>query len=95
MSLYAVQEVCIRTLRDPEFREAIKQDPVAALAPLPLSSKEREAFLSGDVATLYEMGTHPYLLAHLCRWSLFGLTVPVYSERIRAAKEPRKPGEDI
>lgn len=89
MTLYAVQEVCIRTLKDKAFREAIKTDPAAALAPLDLSAKEREAFLAGDVATLYEMGTHPYLLAHLCRWDLFGLTVPVYSERIRKAKEPR------
>ena len=93
MSLYDVQEVCIRTLKDKEFREAIKRDPAAALAPLPLSAKEREAFLAGDVATLYEMGTHPYLLAHLCRWDLFGLTVPVYSERIRKAKEPLPPTE--
>ena len=88
MSLYTVHEVCSRTLHDPEFREAIKRDPEAALAPLPLSDAERQAFLSGDVATLYEMGTHPYLLAHLCRWALFGLTVQVYSERIRKAKEP-------
>lgn len=88
MSLYAVQELCSRTLKDPAFREAILRDPQAAIAPLALSPKERAALLAGDVATLYEMGTHPYLLAHLCRWGLFGLTVPVYSERIRQAKEP-------
>ncbi len=93
MSLYAVQQLCSRTLKDKEFREAIKRDPAAAIAPLDLSAKEREAFLAGDVATLYEMGTHPYLLAHLCRWDLFGLTVPVYSERIRQAKEPVPPAE--
>ncbi len=34
MSLYAVQELCSRTLKDKEFREAIKRDPAAALAPL-------------------------------------------------------------
>jgi hypothetical protein len=56
---------------------------------LPLSSEEREALLAGDVARLYEMGTHPFLLGHLCRWALFGLTVPVYSERIRKAREPQ------
>ena len=32
MSLYAVQELCIRTLKDKEFREAIKRDPAAAIA---------------------------------------------------------------
>jgi hypothetical protein len=86
MSLYAVQQLCRRTLQDPAFRAAIKQDPEAALAPLDLTAGEREALLAGDVATLYEMGTHPYLLAHLCRWDLFGLTVAVYSERIRKAR---------
>jgi hypothetical protein len=86
MSLYAIQQLCRRTLHDPAFRAAIKQDPKAALTPLDLTAEEREALLAGDVATLYEMGTHPYLLAHLCRWDLFGLTVAVYSERIRKAR---------
>jgi hypothetical protein len=45
--------------------------------------------LAGDVARLYEMGAHPFLLGHLCRWALFGLTVPIYSERIRKAREPQ------
>jgi hypothetical protein len=88
MSVYAVNKLCSRTLHEPDFREAIKRDPAAAIAPLPLSVEEREALLAGDVARLYEMGAHPFLLGHLCRWALFGLTVPVYSERIRTAKEP-------
>ena len=89
MSLYAVHALCSRTLHDPDFREAIRRDPAAAIAPLPLSSQEREALLAGDVARLYEMGVHPFLLGHLCRWALFGLTVPIYSERIRTAREPQ------
>jgi hypothetical protein len=89
MSLYAVNHLCRRTLHDPDFREAIKRDPAGTIAPLPLSSEEREALLAGDVARLYEMGAHPFLLGHLCRWALFGLTVPVYSERIRKAREPQ------
>jgi len=32
---------------------------------------------------LYEWGCHPFLLAYLTRWDLFGLTAAVYSERIR------------
>jgi hypothetical protein len=28
------------------------------------------------------------LLAYLTRWELFGLTVSLYSERIRTAREP-------
>jgi hypothetical protein len=44
--------------------------------------------LAGDVAWLYERGAHPFLLALLTRWDLFGLTVHSYSERIRAARTP-------
>jgi hypothetical protein len=40
------------------------------------------------VAWLYERGAHPFLLAYLTRWELFGLTVQVYSERIRTARPP-------
>jgi hypothetical protein len=55
---------------------------------LALTDEERAALLAGDVAWLYERGAHPFLLAYLTRWELFGLTVPLYSERIRAAREP-------
>jgi hypothetical protein len=42
------------------------------------------------VAWLYEQGAHPFLLAYLTRWELFGLTVSLYSERIRAARQSRE-----
>jgi hypothetical protein len=32
---------------------------------------------------------HPFLMGHLTRFGLFGLTVTTYSERIRAAHDPR------
>jgi hypothetical protein len=41
------------------------------------------------VAWLFEQGCHPFLLAYLTRWDLFGLTARVYSERIRKARDPR------
>ena len=53
-----------------------------------LTDEERAALLRGDVAWLYARGAHPFLLAYLTRWELFGLTVPLYSERIRTAHEP-------
>ena len=31
-----------------------------------------------------QQGAHPYLLSYLLRWQLFGLTAPVFSERMRA-----------
>ena len=88
MSIYAVNKLCREALRDAVFRAALKRDPRAAIAPLPLTGEERSALLNGDVAWLSEPGAHPFLLAYLTRWELFGLTVPLYSERIRTAREP-------
>jgi hypothetical protein len=84
MSTYAVNKLCRDALHDLAFREALKRDPAAAMAPLALNDDERRALLSGDVAWLYQRGAHPFLLAYLVRWELFGLTAPVFSERMRA-----------
>jgi len=89
MSVYAVNKLCRDTLHDKAFREAVKIDPSTAIAPLDLTDDERKALLTGDVAWLFEHGCHPFLLAYLTRWDLFGLTAPVYSERIRKARDPR------
>ena len=88
MSIYAVNKLCREALRDAAFRAALKHDPQAAIAPLSLTEEERAALLNGDVAWLYERGAHPFLLAYLTRWELFGLAVSIYSERIRTAREP-------
>jgi hypothetical protein len=88
MSIYAVDKLCRDALHDLPFRAALVSDPKAAIAPLPLTDDERAALLRGDVAWLYERGAHPFLLAYLTRWELFGLSVARYSERIRAARQP-------
>ncbi len=84
MSVYAVNNLCRDALHDLAFREALQRDPAAAIAPLPLTDDERRALLAGDVAWLYQRGAHPFLLAYLIRWQIFGLTAPIYSERMRA-----------
>jgi hypothetical protein len=89
MSVYAINKICHDALHDLAFREALKRNPAAAIAPLPLTDDEREALLAGDVAQLYEWGCHPYLLGHLTRWGIFGLNVQNYSERIRTVQEAR------
>jgi hypothetical protein len=89
MSVYAVNKICRDALHDPAFREAVKSDPAAAIAQRDLSDNERKALLAGDVAWLFEEGCHPFLLAYLTRWDLFGVTVANYSERIRKARDPR------
>jgi hypothetical protein len=89
MSVYAVNKLCRDTLHDLAFREALKSDPKSAIAARDLTDDERKALLNGDVARLYEWGCHPFLLAYLLRWEIFGLTAPVYSERIRKARDAR------
>ena len=83
MSIYAVNKICRDALHDPAFRAALQTNPETALHDRDLSEAERNALLAGDVGTLYCMGAVAFLLCYLTRWELFGLTVPVYSERIR------------
>lgn len=88
MSIYQLNKLCHRTLGDLEFRAAMKRDPAIAVAEFKLTDQEREALLAGDVARLFEMGVHPFLLSFLTRYELFGLTTEIYSERIRKAHDP-------
>ena len=91
MSVYAIDKLCRDALHDLDFREALKRDPAAAIGSRELSEAERDALLAGDVARLYEWGCHPFLLAYLTRWNLFGITPALYNRRIRAAHAERSP----
>jgi len=86
MSAYTINEICYRCAHDPPFREAMKTDPSGALAGLDLSDEERGAVLAGEVGKLYRMGANTYLLSHLLRYELVGMTLPVYQERLFAAR---------
>jgi len=98
VSIYAVDKLCRRVVREPELREALRSDPRAALAAAtpPLSDEERELLLAGDVGRLGRMGASFFLLHQLGRFELLGLTLPEYAARIRreyaaerAARQPR------
>jgi hypothetical protein len=84
MSIYQVDKICWRAQHDPSFREQLRQAPARALGDLPLTPEEREALLAGNVARLYELGAHPYLLGHLARYGLFGLTRESYGRQMKA-----------
>ena len=85
MSVYAVNHLCRELLRDHAFRAAMQADPAKAIERKNLTPQERDAILSGDVATLYRMGVNSFLMGYLCRFEVCGLTLPVYNERIRSA----------
>ena len=89
MSVYALNKLCHRMLGDLDFRAAMQRDPAGATAGYRLTREERETLLAGDVARLYEMGVHPFILSFLTRYEICGLTAEVYSERIRRAYDPR------
>ena len=86
LSLFALDKVCRRVVIDPEFVAALREDPDAALrsASPPLRDRERELLMAGDVGALGRMGANFFLLHQLARMELFGLTLPLYAERIRA-----------
>jgi hypothetical protein len=91
MSLYAVNKLCYRVVREPGLRQALTDDPEPALraASPPLSEEEIAALLTGDVGRLSRMGANHFLLHQLGRFRLLGLDLPLYAERIRAAhREP-------
>jgi hypothetical protein len=89
MSVYALNKLCHRMLRDLDFRAAMQRDPAAAIAEYRLTREERETLLAGDVAQLWERGVHPFILSFLTRYEICGLTAEVYSERIRKANDSR------
>jgi Aromatic-ring-opening dioxygenase LigAB, LigA subunit len=88
MSAYQVNKLCHRLYHDRSLREAIAADPAKAIADWPFSDAERRALLAGDVKRLYEWGAHPFLLGHINRWNLFGVTPVIYAERIKDARDP-------
>jgi hypothetical protein len=87
MSIISVNHLCRDITRDPTLRDAFLRDPKGALAKYPrkFTEAERTALLSGDVGTLYQMGVNAYWMGYLARHGLFGLTIEIYSERVRAA----------
>ena len=89
MSAYQINKLCHRAYHDLAFREAIKADPAKAIADWPLSDAERKALLAGDIKQLYEGGAHPFLLGHITRWDLFGVTAAIYADRIKGARDPQ------
>jgi hypothetical protein len=87
MSLYGIHKALYLLQNDLAFRERLRTDPAGALAALPLDEPERRALLEGDVATLYRMGTHTFLMSRIPRFNAFGLSREEYQRRLRAVLE--------
>jgi septal ring factor EnvC (AmiA/AmiB activator) len=83
MSLYGIHKTLWLLQNDLEFRERLRTQPEGALAELPLTEQERRALLTRDMAALYRMGTHTFLMSRLPRFNaLGGLTREQYQQSI-------------
>lgn len=91
MSIYGIHKLCRSALHDLSVREGLKTDPRATMEKFPLTAEEKDLLLAGEVGRLWERGASGFLLSYLTRWELLGLTVPVYCDRMRAAKDWRYP----
>jgi len=91
MSNYGIHKLCRSALHDHEIRKALKDDPQQAMQLFPLTQEEKDLLMAGDVAALWERGASGFLLSYLTRWQLFGLSVDIYCERMRKAKDWRYP----
>ena len=84
MSLYGVNKAFHLTQTDLKYRELMKTDPATALKDLPLTDEERQAILAGDVAKLYKMGVHTFLMSRLPRFESLGLSRDEYIKRMQS-----------
>jgi Aromatic-ring-opening dioxygenase LigAB, LigA subunit len=62
MSLYQLQKLMYEVNRDPERRDAYRNDGPAFIARFELTAEEKDAVARLDVRTLYRLGVHPLLL---------------------------------
>ena len=84
MSLYGIHKTLYLLQNDLDFRERLRSDPEATLAEMPLSPEERDALLNGDMAALYRMGTHTFLMSRIPRFNaLHGMTRAQYQKSIQ------------
>jgi hypothetical protein len=92
VSLYGIHKTLYLLQNDLGFRERLRTEPEAALASMPLTDAERRALLTNDIAELYRMGTHTFLMSRLPRFNAFGgLTREQYQERLRVVlDEPER-----
>jgi hypothetical protein len=62
VSRYAVAKVMREMIQDESAVAAYRADTPSYLANRDLTDEERTALLSGDYATLFRLGAHPFLL---------------------------------
>ena len=88
MSVYGINKLLFRAEHEPDFLALLKSNLEEALAQFSLTPTEQEALTRGDLKAMFDMGVHPFLLNHLPRHDLFGVTRQNYFPRIRGQEKP-------
>lgn len=83
MSAYAVDLFLHRLSVEPDFRQVAQDDIAAACQDAGLTAGEQRAIEQGDVRGLYESGVTAFLLHHLLRFGICGLTLPQFVRSIK------------
>ena len=84
MSLYGIHKILYLLQNDLDFRERLRSQPAAAIEGFPLTEEERQALLNRDMAALYRMGVHTFLMSRIPRFNaLGGMTREEYQASIR------------
>lgn len=83
MTAYDVDLFLHRLSVEPDFRQLARDDFARACADAGLEAAERRAIEEGDVRALYERGATAFLLHHLLRFEICGLTLPLFVRSIK------------
>lgn len=83
MSVYYINKVLYTLETNDEFLTHFRRSAEDALREFRLTSEEAVAIKSGDVASLFRMGAHPFLIHTLARHQLCGLDLDSYLARMR------------
>jgi Aromatic-ring-opening dioxygenase LigAB, LigA subunit len=84
MSVYQLNKILYLLDIDESFLQRVKGDPAETIKEFELSSDERKALLNGNIAALFEMGVHTFLLNATVRHEAFGVTREAYVRQMRA-----------
>ncbi len=81
MGLYYVQKLLFNLYNDLELRKSYESDPKEVLKRYDLEDSEIKALLDLEVGTLYQMGSHTFLLWQFGR--IMDVKPEVYFKQIR------------
>lgn len=84
MSVYQLNKILYLLDIDESFLQQVKSDPTEAIRDFEMSYDERKALLDGNIAVLFEMGVHTFLLNATVRHEAFGVTREAYVRQMQA-----------